>query len=551
MITPEFRVERKPDQALLARVAALTPHNPFHTAAYAAARRALGAEVLILSLQHDGMLISASPAFARSGRLNRTLEITSLPYLDPAHDGVFWAGLREFCRRERITCMEVGSFASTAARIPGLGYELERTTRVEYALNLQAPDLWRQLSKGRKCDVKKGRSLGLLLRRTTDPAACHEHVRMMALSMERRSARGDTATQDLAIAFCEAMLQHGVGELFQAVLAGEVIASALIVRAAEGAYYQTAGASEAGRESGAQTFLLFETSKALQAEGCKLFNLGGAEPEQRGLQVFKHSFGARTVPLESARFFLGGAVRKKVDTALKLLRHDPGGFVKHLIGRVERYVVYSCEPDDVPPPPVIEGALVEKLSDEVLASLPTDQDFLRAQVERFRRLRFNDAYGVYYRGQLAHISWLVTADHDRRIPVRNVRLRDGEAEITHCVTWPEFRGLGIYTLAIRTLCQTAHSLGIQRVFMITSVKNVASQRGMQKAGLTPHGRIFRLAFSYLNEAGFTLRCHRWVRGGGYRLTETLRSPAREVESDLALESLPQHAHSMPDSRSRN
>jgi hypothetical protein len=512
-MTVEFHAERRPDETLLAEVAALAPDNPFHSPAYAEAMRALGSQVVILSLRKDGALVSACPAFTRSGRLNRSLEITSLPAL--ADEGVFWEGLQNFCRQDGVTLLEVNSFASTAARIPALPQEVGRKERAEYVLDLQAADLWRLLRKDRKHDVKQGRKAGLEVRRTTDAGACREHERVVASSMERRSARGERVPEDSPLSTCEALLRHGAGELFQAVRGGEVVASALVARAAEGAYYQSAGASAAGRECGAPTFLLFEVGQILQAEGCKLFNLGGAGPDERGLHEFKRGFGAEPVPLESAQFFLGGALRKKIDTTLKLLRHDRGELLRHLKGRVERYVVYSCDPAEAPPPPAAEEAEQGKLTDEELAGLPADREFLRAQSERLHRLKFNDAYGVFYQGQLAHISWLIPAEHDRRIPVRNLKLRDGEAEITNCVTWPEFRGLSLYPFAIRSLCRVAHAQGVRRVFMICDVKNLASQRGMQKAGLKPHGRIVRLAFSYLpGEAGLTYRGHRWARAGG-------------------------------------
>lgn len=513
-MTAEFRVERRPDEALLGRVAALAPANPMYAPAYAAAMRELGSRVLVLSLWRGGEMVSACTAFARAGRFNRSLEIPSLPDLADEDEGAFWEGVRELCRRERVTLLEVNSFASGAARIPALGREIGRTARVEYVLDLRETDLWQKLRKDRRHGVKEGRKLGLEVRRTSETAACREHAGVIADSMERRAARGEKVPEDSPQAMCEALLRRAAGELFQAVRGDEVLASALILRSAEGAYYQTAGASAAGRECGAPTFLLYEAAQALQAEGCKLFNLGGAGPDERGLHEFKRGFGAAPVRLEAARFYLGGAVRKKLDTAVGLLRHDRAGLLRHLRGRLERYVVYSCDPAALPPPAEVEGAVFRKLTDEELAGLPSDRDFLRAQSERLRKLKYNDAYAVFCDGRLAHISWLIAAENDRRNPVRNLKLRDGEAEITHCVTLPEFRGLGLYPFAIRSLCRVAVAAGIRRVYMICDVRNLASQRGMQKAGLVPHGRIFRLFFSYLpGQAGITLRGHRWVRPG--------------------------------------
>ena len=352
--------------------------------------------------------------------------------------------------------------------------------------------------------------MGLKVRRSAQITDCAQHVSLIASSMERRSIRGERVPEDLPLLLSEALMRHHAGELFQAILDDQIIASALILRAADGAYYQSAGANAIGRECGAPTFLLFEIARLLQSEGLSVFNLGGAGSEERGLHEFKRGFGAQPVSLASARFFLRSATRRKVLTGLTLLRSDPKKLMQHISGRLERFVVYGCDPNSIPPPVMTEGAVVRKLTDDELEHLSSIYEFLRAHTERVHKFGFNDAYAVYYHGELAHISWLISAEHDRRIPTRNVKLREGEAEITNCVTLPQFRGLGLYPFAIRSLCAVARERGISRLFMISPINNLASQRGMQKAGLSPQGKIFRLAFSYLpEEAGLTFRGHRW------------------------------------------
>src|SRR6185369_7059052 len=114
----EFYADYKTDGVLLEKVAALTPDNPFHTQAYIEAMRSLGLQVVVLCLIKDDEILSACPAFIRSGRLNKTLEITSLPLLVDAD--VFWNGLREFCRNAGVTILEINSYASRVAEIPDL-----------------------------------------------------------------------------------------------------------------------------------------------------------------------------------------------------------------------------------------------------------------------------------------------------------------------------------------------------------------------------------------------------------------------------------------------
>ena len=511
----EFYVDCEADRRLLEKVAALAPDNPFFTAAYVEAMRSLGLETVVLCMIGNGEVLSGCPAFIRSGHLNKTLEIVSLPAL-PDND-IFWDGLSEYCRNTGVTILEVNSYASKVTSIPRFEKETSRIQRVEYVLDLRSLDLLKQTRKGHRYSITRARKAGLSVVRTTDPNACGTHMEMMEASLGRRKIRGESVLEDLPLATSKALLEHGAGELFQAVRDGQVLASALIVKAEQGAYYQTAGNSDAGRDCGAATFLVFEIAQTLKQQGYDSFNLGGAEKGNRGLQDFKTGFGAEPVALESASFFLGSALQKKLVTTLRLLRDDPRGLLNHMIGRLDRYVVYAADPIDIKAQEV-EGAVLKKLSDEELAGLPTEQDFLKDQVDRLNRLGFNDAYGVFYKGELANISWLITAEHDRRIRPRNVKLRSDEAEITNCVTLPQFRGLGLYPFAIRCLCQVAAKTGgIRKVFMITNINNLSSQRGMQKAGLLPQGKIFRLSFSYLpEEAGLTFRGHRWSQSSKYQ-----------------------------------
>ena len=127
-------------------------------------------------------------------------------------------------------------------------------------------------------------------------------------------------------------------------------------------------------------------------------------------------------------------------------------------------------------------------SDEDLAALPVA---LREHFERRQRLGFNAAYGLYMGDTPVHVAWMVDARLDRLNRVRNVRLRRSEVEITHCLTDEAHRGRGLYPLAIRALCALAGSNGAERVYMITSIDNLSSQRGIEKAGLKRWGDIRR------------------------------------------------------------
>jgi hypothetical protein len=220
---------------------------------------------------------------------------------------------------------------------------------------------------------------------------------------------------------------------------------------------------------------------------------------------------------------LWGVLRRKARTAIRLMRTNPAGVLGTLVSS-ECYVVYSADPRQVPPPEVIPGASFERLADDMLlASLPAEREETALQREYLRRRGFVNAYAVRLDGTVAHVSWLITPELERHYPIKVVKLRPLESEITNCVTLKEFRGRGLYPYAIRKLCQMEAARGTSRVFMVTSVKNIASQRGMQKAGLSYQGRVVRLIFrQFLADRSISFRGHRWFpnrRRPGFSLTE--------------------------------
>lgn len=200
----------------------------------------------------------------------------------------------------------------------------------------------------------------------------------------------------------------------------------------------------------------------------------------------------------------------RIGRVARLLVREPGTFLRTLVGRPERYVTFVADPHQIAQPTAQPGWTVRKMSNESLYELPRDRDELRAQVERLSQGRLNDAYGLFIDDRLAVIAWMIPHEHDVMYGVRNVKLRPGEVEITHCVTLPEFRRRGGYTFLIRTLCCMARESGVQRVYMITNRQNHASQGGILKSGFAQVGGIYRHVFDFLGPtASITFRRHRW------------------------------------------
>jgi GNAT acetyltransferase-like protein len=317
----ELRADSDPSQELREEVAGFAPVNPFYASAYLEARRASGYQPWVVTLRRDGKLVAACTAFMKSGYLGRSLEITSLPaFPDWEGSEVFWGGLLQVCRQHQISDLLAHTYGSPEVMIPALPGEIRRRLRCEYVLELQRLDLWDRLSPNHERNIKRGRKAGLQMRRVVEQYACQEHARLIGMSLERRKSRGESVPQDIQVQSFVAMVQSGAGELFQAVLDGVVLSSILVLTAARGAYYQSAGTSPQGMARGASHFLVYEIANTLREQRKELFNLGGADELNSGLARFKAGFGATLVKLEEAEFFLGNPVRQRLRSAVRLLR---------------------------------------------------------------------------------------------------------------------------------------------------------------------------------------------------------------------------------------
>lgn len=316
----QFHADPEPSPDLCARIAGLDPDNPFFSFSYLAARRALAWQPWILSLRQHDHIISACPAFMRSGYLNRSVEIMSLPPLIQAD--LFWSGLLRWCLQTNVSYLEVNSFASEEASIPPLPGEEHRTRRSEYVLDLQDLSLWERLSSNHVRNITRGRKAELAVCRRADLEACRAHVALMAASMERRRGRGEQVPNDdhCQIEQFTGMIDHGVGEFYQAVLRETVVSSIFVLRAEQGGYYHSAGTNADGMACGASHFLVHETAELLKAARMRRFNLGGVDQSGSGLERFKSGFGARQVLLESARFNLAGPLRTMLSAGVRFIQ---------------------------------------------------------------------------------------------------------------------------------------------------------------------------------------------------------------------------------------
>jgi GNAT acetyltransferase-like protein len=309
-------------EEMVARASSVDTDNPFLTSRYLRSQQSLGREAWLLSVDDGGSPSSAALAFVERGRLRCTLTIPSSPPV--AADSPFWPGLRAFIAAQGITDLELSTFASPESRIPAWDEEIERVERTEFALMLDGADLLAGTSKSHRERISKGRRKGLVVRRDHSSEAIDAHVALHINSMDRRKSRGEDVSLAFERAGSAALLASGAGELFQAMLGDHVASSLLVLRSAEGAYSESSGNSKEGMGIGASHYLRYETSVTLQAEGTRIFYLGGARQQEEGLRAFKAGFGTTLIDTESVSAYVGGPFRRRLSSAVQWLRSATG-----------------------------------------------------------------------------------------------------------------------------------------------------------------------------------------------------------------------------------
>lgn len=199
--------------------------------------------------------------------------------------------------------------------------------------------------------------------------------------------------------------------------------------------------------------------------------------------------------------------RSRLGSAVRLAASNPRQFLSEIVGKGSRSLVYTMRLEDLPPRAPDCFLDCRALSDAELRAFPHD-----GNPERLERLGGGRAYGAFIGGRLAHVSWLITCEIE---PATGnvIGLREDEVEITACFTVPEFRGLGLYPLAIREICEIARGKGFRTVFMKVRPENLSSKRGIVKAGLTWAGAVYHWSTPLLPKGGLMLRGHRLPRLG--------------------------------------
>ena len=304
MADTDFIAVSRPSDDECSRLEALAPDIPYYTRAYRDALQACGRDVWLLGVEAGGELKAGCLAEVQSGRIGRRVHIQSTP--DDAPAG-FWDGLREYCGRQRVSRLSVGS-VGTVPEIPDFGRVLERRERLEYWVDLSADDLTKAMRAEQRRVYRRATERGLELHVPDAESGLRQHHELTTFSLERRRARGESIPFFEQSALPRAMLEAKLARLYECRHEGEVLGSVILTTASSGAHGYSAGYARTGLKMGAGVFINLETFRIMKEEGKRLFNLGDA-PRDSGLATFKRGLGARQVESEAAVLDVAGPVR--------------------------------------------------------------------------------------------------------------------------------------------------------------------------------------------------------------------------------------------------
>ncbi len=166
----------------------------------------------------------------QSGTLNTKLAVSILATIPEEHG--FFNALLRFASRHSVTSLLVESIGSGPRKtaIPTLVGERERYSNVKlYVLDLQKPSLDDDISSNHKRNIKRAEKNGTSLVSLPGPQALAAHLALISQSVQRRARRGEPTNLASDAATVNEVTQTGAARLYQAVVAGEVVSSKLVL----------------------------------------------------------------------------------------------------------------------------------------------------------------------------------------------------------------------------------------------------------------------------------------------------------------------------------
>ena len=110
------------------------------------------------------------------------------------------------------------------------------------------------------------------------------------------------------------------------------------------------------------------------------------------------------------------------------------------------------------------------------------------------RLRRGDlCLACFTDGHLAHYSWVqFSGPHEFRDVGQRFKISLGHCWIYHCRTAEWAKGKQIYPFALTQILEMCNSRGCRHAWIYTIPQNIASQRGIQKAGFSFYKQLASL-----------------------------------------------------------
>lgn len=227
------------------------------------------------------------------------------------------------------------------------GFSAKR--KEEYIIDLlQSPtQLWRNLSKGQKWLINKGKKLGLTFSQSYDIGAFESLIACLCATKDRKAQKGVGNYNFIYIPYMnkEVLLKLIASKTATICLVkhqGVIICSCLLIKNSVYCYYLLAGSTPKGYELGGSSFMLWNVIEMAKADSCIQLNLGSL-PDDRSaekLAQFKHSFGSKSITCEGGGAYLQSSLRKILHRAYIVLS-KPDVYIKYLLTALRNMSRYS------------------------------------------------------------------------------------------------------------------------------------------------------------------------------------------------------------------
>lgn len=278
------------------------------------ARRLLdGGELWVLSAKSGRNFTGHALAVVERGRLRTGICVTLAS--EPLEGDSFWKGLEDLASQLGATTLQLETVSAHAdLRIPALASEQSRYEGEHlYVVDLRRPNESRELSKNTRRNINKAVRAGAGLIELAQPAAFDAHLRLTSASLDRRAERGEDVAMRASSSCVLNFLNRGLGRLYQAGIAGQVMSSKFVFFNGPDAFYYDGGTSAEGMENGLSHFLMDQVIQATTNKGCEYLNLDLARAGNLGLMRFKEGF-------DSQLWFVSRVTANR-ESPLRLLRN--------------------------------------------------------------------------------------------------------------------------------------------------------------------------------------------------------------------------------------